>query len=212
MRTEKYLFKKVLVGITFGAIILSLSSKIYAADEYLRKVKAVYKNQCALCHGITGKGDGAVAPFLFPKPRNFTTGVYKIRSTPTLPTDDDLFRVVNKGIPGTLMPSFAQLSIEEQKTLVAYIKTFSEKFEKEGPLKPMAVPRPIPKTEELIAAGHEFYKEFGCNECHGLTGRGDGPSAASLKDDWGEPIIPYDFTISGRMKAGSTVETIDDRR
>ncbi len=208
VQMNKYLFRNALVGMALGTAIFNYTSEVHAADKFDRKGKAAYKKECALCHGVTGKGDGAVAPFLFPKPRNFTTGIYKIRSTPTLPTDDDLVRIIDKGVPGTLMPSFAQLSIEEQKALVAYIKKFSDKFVKEGTLKPVIVPKPIPKTQELLAEGKEFYKEFGCNECHGLSGRGDGPSAPTLKDSWGEPIVPYDFTIPGRMKAGSSVEVI----
>jgi mono/diheme cytochrome c family protein len=60
----------------------------------------------------------------------------------------------------------------------------------------------------LLALGKTYYKEAGCFDCHGTTGRGDGPAAATLKDEWGYPIVPYDFTIPGRMKGGSAIKDI----
>ena len=50
--------------------------------------KKLYLKYCSQCHGEKGDGEGYAAPHLFPKPRNFTTGKFKIRTTPTgaLPT------------------------------------------------------------------------------------------------------------------------------
>src|SRR5574337_2087133 len=67
--------------------------------------KALYEKKCVVCHGAEGMGNGKAEFVLFPKPRNFTKGIYKIRSTTTLPTDTDLFRTITRGIPGTAMPS-----------------------------------------------------------------------------------------------------------
>src|SRR5687767_7295994 len=63
--------------------------------------KQVYTRKCAQCHGDDGKGTGPAAERVFPRPRDFTSGVYKIRTTPsgTIPTDDDLFRSVTNGLP-----------------------------------------------------------------------------------------------------------------
>src|SRR6185503_13433947 len=59
--------------------------------------KRVYVARCAPCHGERGDGKGPVAPYLTPDPRDFTAGVYKVRTTESgqPPTDDDLFRVVS---------------------------------------------------------------------------------------------------------------------
>lgn len=64
--------------------------------------------------------------------------------------------------------------------------------------------RPPPLTAELAKWGRELFlsKEAGCVACHGAEGRGHGPSAAGLKDDWGEPIVPRDLT-AGIFKGGS---------
>jgi len=179
--------------------------KAEATPEVLAEGKTLYQKKCAVCHGTEGKGDGPATYLLYPKPRDLTTGVFKIRSTTTLPTDEDLFRTITKGIEGTSMPSWADLSEKERWSLVAYIKSLSDKFKAE-PLQPITIPKPPARTEKLLARGKELYEGAGCYDCHGRSGKGDGPAAATLKDEWGYPIVPYDFTIPGKMKGGSTLK------
>ncbi len=175
--------------------------------------EARYAILCAVCHGTSGRGDGPAEFALFPKPRDLTSGKFKIRSTPTVPTDQDLFQVISRGIPGTGMPSWAALSEATRWDLVAFVKTLSPVFQQAGPPIPSALPKAPPRTPELpslgkfFSLGKQLYQDAGCVECHGAAGRGDGPKADSLKDEWGYPIIPYDFT-SGRMKRGNAVEDV----
>ena len=77
----------------------------------------------------------------FPRPRDFTRGIYKIRSTPsgTVPTDDDLFRSITNGLPGTSMPGWGVLPERDRRQVVQYIKTFSQKFKEETPT-PITIP------------------------------------------------------------------------
>src|ERR1700689_15334 len=42
-----------------------------------------YRRYCVGCHGDLGDGLGENAPWLDPKPRDFSAGVFKCRSTPT---------------------------------------------------------------------------------------------------------------------------------
>lgn len=171
--------------------------------------KAVYEKKCAVCHGPDGKGDGQAEFVLFPKPRDFRTGIFKIRSTMTLPTDDDLFRTITQGIPGTSMPSWSTLTEKERWDLVAFIKSLSPRFtQPEHAGQSVEIPKPPPPSRKLLAIGKHYYTEAGCSECHGTTGRGDGPAAATLKDEWDYPIVAYDFTIPGRMKGGSKLQDI----
>ncbi len=169
---------------------------------------ALYARHCAVCHGPEGRGDGPAEFVVFPKPRDFTSGRFKIRSTPTLPTDDDLFRVVSRGIPGTAMPGWAALTEAERWDLVAFVKTLSSAFREQKPSPPTPVPAPPRPTPALLALGRTLYAEAECLKCHGPSGRGDGEAADTLRDDWGFPIVPYDFTVAGRMKGGSTVRDV----
>ena len=170
--------------------------------------KALYEKKCAVCHGLDGKGNGPAEFVLFPKPRDFTSGIFKIRSTATLPTDSDLLRTITEGIPGTSMPSWSSLSQAERRDLVAFVKGLSLRFAEEKTGATVQIPKAPAQNQKLLALGKEYYKEAGCFDCHGTSGKGDGPAAATLKDDWGYPIVPYDFTIPGRMKGGSTIRDI----
>ncbi|MBI3077185.1 MAG: c-type cytochrome, partial [Deltaproteobacteria bacterium] len=170
--------------------------------------KALYEKKCAVCHGAQGRGDGPAEFVLFPKPRDLTKGTFKIRSTPTIPTDQDLFRTISQGMPGTSMPSWAPLTEQERWDLVAFVKSLSTAFDGAAAAKAVSIPKALPRSARLLAIGKQFYADAECLACHGEKGRGDGPSAPTLKDEWGSPIVPYDFTISGRMKGGSSAADI----
>lgn len=132
-----------------------------------KKGETLYTQKCAVCHGPAGKGDGPAEFVLFPKPRDLSSGKFKIRSTPTLPTDDDLFRVISLGIPGTAMPSWSVLTEVERWDLVAYVKSLSPGFTQQTAVKPGRIP-PSPKpTPALLALGKKFYAEAECLTCHG---------------------------------------------
>lgn len=181
-------------------------SPLPASPEVLEQGKTVYVRVCAPCHGEQGDGKGPLAPALNPKPRIFTEGLFKFRSTgsSSLPTDFDLFRTITRGIPGTAMPSFSGLPREDRFAVVHFIKTFSEIFSQEKPDEPIEIPDPPPLTAKLLETGKQTYQEAKCWECHGQEGRGDGPAAATLEDSWGDPIVPFDLT-NGKPKAGSTL-------
>lgn len=171
---------------------------------------ALYDRHCAGCHGPDGKGDGPAADFLSPRPRDFTPGTFKVRSTASgdLPSDEDLFWTITRGMPGTAMPGWENLSEAERRELVRYVKTFSERFAQEPSPGRVPVGSPVPPNREGLARGRQIYRQMKCWECHGEEGRGDGPSAPTLKDDWGFPIRVGNLTKGWAFRGGASVEDI----
>jgi len=171
--------------------------------------KQLYRRFCIGCHGPNGDGKGENAPYLAGDilPRDFTSGLFKCRSTlsGSLPQDSDLFDSVGRGLVTTGMPSWGPLTDQDRADLVAFIKTFSLRFNEEKPEKPVPIPAESPDTLESQKRGEELYqKKLKCFECHGTGGQGDGPSASTLRDNKGNPISPYDFTTGSRFKCGAT--------
>lgn len=175
--------------------------------------KKLYQRWCTQCHGDEGKGDGPAADFVYPRPRNFTMAIFKVRTTLSgqLPTDHDLFNIISKGLPGTSMPAWEKFIPENDRwQLVHYVKTFDELglFKEEPAKEKVVIDTPPKMTPELIAKGKDIYQQKKCWQCHGPQGRGDGVSAAGMKDEWGFPIRPVNFTKSWRFRAGDRIEDI----
>jgi len=63
----------------------------------------IYQFRCAVCHGKKGAGDGPAADFLYPRPRDFTLGMFKYKTSPgELPArDQDLIKTIRHGLNGT---------------------------------------------------------------------------------------------------------------
>ncbi|HXH84200.1 MAG TPA: c-type cytochrome, partial [Candidatus Tectomicrobia bacterium] len=173
--------------------------------------KAVYDARCALCHGDKGDGNGPGAELLSPRPRDFTRGLYKIRSTTTkAPSDQDLFRVITEGMPGTSMPAWAILPEQDRWNLVAYLKTFAPETFKEAPQK-VELPPDVSSSKESIARGKEMFEAIECHKCHGTAGRADGVSRAELKDDWGHFVPPANLTKRWNFRGGASRTEIATR-
>ncbi len=201
------------VGI--GAVALFLSTSLVAQAQLPQlqdrvsavDVASLYTDACAPCHGRLGDGNGRGARLLgAPQPRDFTAAVFKFRSTPTgsLPTDEDVYRTISRGVPGTWMPAWEDLLSSDQLwALVRYLKGFSEFFAEEEPESAIPIPPAPDATPEMIREGRFVYAMLGCAQCHGSLGRGDGPSADELTDDWDRKIRAYDFT-RGDYKNGSS--------
>jgi cytochrome c oxidase cbb3-type subunit I/II len=195
---------------TFPYQIISSGSAPMKSDESVEHGKKAYKRRCEGCHGEKGDGKGPAAKFFVrAKPRDFTSGTYKFRTTPSgsVPLDSDLYRTVTEGVRGTAMPPWFTLPEEERWDLVQYIKTFSKDFEEFPPEPPIFVPEAPKPDEALLAKGKDLYDKLRCRECHGDGGMGDGPSAPYLTDDFGDKILPTDFT-KGIFKSGPRPEDI----
>ncbi len=164
--------------------------------------RTLYDQQCALCHGPEGKGDGPVSATYKTPPRDLTSGKYKLKSTPdgSLPSDADLFRTVTAGVKGTSMRPYAALLPEDRWALVYHLKSLAVLRDEDGDEKPVnlfelrpadpeiSVSPPYPFSTEAAERGRAVYRVAQCDACHGPEGRGDGPEADALVDDWGAPI------------------------
>lgn len=187
--------------------------------------RTVYLNNCATCHG--DQGDGRGTTYLEPRARAFGFDKFKFISTRNgVPTDDDLLRCLEHGIPGSSMPSFATLSESERRACIAEVRRLTrsglyrkqvlraqqneddpepEKFfrvaaEQSAVGEPLAIPEIPASTPEAVSRGREIYVKL-CASCHGPEGKGDGPQVRDMKNDDGTVNIPRDLTL-GLYKAG----------
>lgn len=173
------------------------------SSQLLEIGRRTYQKQCVACHGPGGRGDGPASYLLFPRPRDFTAARYRLVSTwEGLPTDRDLFRTISRGIPGSAMPSWGQLSEQTRWALIYYIKSFAKKpiavlvtkapdAQGSGGAGEIAVPPEAPYTAQSRDHARSMYADA-CASCHGPQGRGD--SNQAMHSEEGFPIQPRDLT------------------
>ncbi|MGH2425822.1 MAG: c-type cytochrome, partial [bacterium] len=165
----------------------------------------VYAQRCAVCHGPNGRGNGPAAPSMIPRPRDFTQGQFKYKSTPPgqPPSDDDLIRVVKNGLTASAMPAWGDLLNDaEIRAVVAYFKTLSPAFRNQTPQLIAIPPRVLPDASS-IARGQALFRTQ-CASCHGTTGR----SRVVLPDLKGYPVVARDLTAPWTFRGGSAPEQI----
>lgn len=147
-------------------------------EKLLARGKDLYAKACAACHGGDGNGAGPLVTRLDlnPRPANFTLPVrfIKLRSTAagTLPLDEDLFRSITRGLPGTAMLSFRSLQDDERWALVHYIKEFWAGDTRWPAPKPLELPKQLPRNAELLEFGRKEFATY-CHNCHGDDGTGE---------------------------------------
>jgi len=230
MRTPHFTILACAVAVLAFAGISSAQVTAYQEHQWLNSPAAVshigtitghakdaamdYRRYCVVCHGEIGDGNGESArwfdPPLYPKPRDFTLAVFECRSTPTgtLPTDEDLFNTIARGMDRSNMPPWNTFTRQERADLVAWIKHFSPRWQTEKPGTPIVIPPEPEVTADRVKAGRDVFARVQCWKCHGVTGRANGPSASTLQNDLGQPIAAYNFQEGARPKCGSTDQDI----
>jgi putative heme-binding domain-containing protein len=115
----------------------------------------VFRQSCANCHGP----DGNEIPGI-----DLGRGVFK-----TAKTDDDLMRVVQKGVPGTPMPA-TNMSDEQAKRVVAYLRSMA------------ATNTGGAVTGDVTRGKSLFEGKGGCLSCHRVNGVGSrvGPDLSRI--------------------------------
>jgi mono/diheme cytochrome c family protein len=166
----------------------------------------IYAQRCAVCHGPDGRGNGPAAPSLIPRPRDFTRGQFKYKSTPAgaPPSDADLVAVVANGLHASAMPYWRDLlSPDDIRAVVAYLKTMSPALPASAPA-PLAIPPRVTADDASRARGERLYAAQGCAGCHGADGR----LRATLQDAKGYPVIARDLTAPWTFRGGSAPEQV----
>ncbi|MFQ5915572.1 MAG: c-type cytochrome, partial [Nitrospinota bacterium] len=171
----------------------------------------IYAERCAWCHGEEGDGFGPGAERLNPPPRDFTLGQYKIKTTgfdDIVANDEDLFRMIEDGMPGSAMPRWSDiLSEQDIWDVVAYIKTFAG-LEEEEPSQQVDYATPVSVSPESIEKGKKLFQDR-CSECHGEGGKGD--AVKKLKDDNGYRTWPRNLTKPWTFRASNDPKDVFSR-
>src|SRR5579862_1589840 len=188
--------------IAIAGIALAAAAQATAGDP--ARGKAVYARYCTQCHGARGDGNGEAAAFTTPRARDFRLGWFKYRSTPpnALPLVSDLDHTIRTGLYATSMPGFSQLTPGERLDVIAYIQTFSRRWQTEKAATPIAVSSEPTSTPASVARGEILFAK--CALCHG-NGSGNGTNANSLVDSWGYRIHP------ANLRRGRTKSAIEGR-
>src|SRR6266478_6637399 len=119
----------------------------------------VFARRCAVCHGPDGRGNGPAAPSLIPRPRDFTGGQFKYKSTVAgrPPSDADLIRVVANGLDASAMPHWRDiLDSAALRAVVDYVKSLSPAF-RGVHVAPLSVPPRVPPSAASVTRGRALF-------------------------------------------------------
>lgn len=89
--------------------------------------RGIFMQNCSVCHGVQGKGNGPISMTMATKPANFLRPYFLNYS------DAMWYWRVKEGVPGTRMPRWGQtLNKEQMLYLVAFLKTLPQESQKPG--------------------------------------------------------------------------------
>jgi mono/diheme cytochrome c family protein len=153
MPMKKILYSLYLI-IIIGSIVCIVNSDIFASEksEAIASGKKIYTQQCLICHGETGKGEGKYAG-------TSINNQHYLNSV----NDQDIYNSIKYGRDGTGMPAYGpRLTEQELNHLVAYVRDWqTEEIE-------FDVPSTIAGNVEN---GIKLYNLY-CLTCHGENGAG----------------------------------------
>ena len=154
-----------------------------------------FRSQCAACHGPDASG-GVVGPSL-------STGTFKSGGS-----DEALYRVITKGIPGTAMTAFP-LNGREVWQLIAYLRAVN-------------IGKAAAQAKGDAAKGEHVFESNGCGRCHtnGKAGGFVGPDLSEIGSHRSLPqlessildpdsdVAPDYWSLRAKTKTGQTVTGI----
>jgi cytochrome c oxidase cbb3-type subunit III len=171
-------------------LLLPAVVKCESTETALQQGKALFRSNCAFCHGPTGLGGRG--PNLHGTLNNGER-------------DADIEAVIKKGVPGSAMPAFL-FEPDEMTALVKFIKS----------LRGASDSVPVPKGDK--GAGKRVYETRGCSGCHQIGDEGStfGPNltrvgAARSFEYLRESVLTPSADIPDEVQAVAVV-TGDGRR
>jgi len=88
-----------------------------ADDVSIERGRTLFTINCIMCHGVTGEGNGQIAPLLANKPANLTSLITQSKS------DGALFLTITNGVNGRMPPMIENLTVRDRWDVVNYIRT-----------------------------------------------------------------------------------------
>jgi mono/diheme cytochrome c family protein len=111
--------------------IATKKNPVESSDTVLAKAKSTYEENCLMCHGETGKGDGPMAAMLKEKPADLSDS--KIAGELS---DGEIFWMITKGEKTAGMPPFeTKLSEDERWGMVHLMRNMSKTKPNNSPRK-----------------------------------------------------------------------------
>ncbi|HVB31514.1 MAG TPA: cytochrome c [Gemmatimonadaceae bacterium] len=98
---------------------LDLGAMLTASPQALAHGKQLFDVSCVMCHGAMGKGDGAAAVALTPRPRDFS----KAQGWTVGYTMAAIYTTLSDGVKGTGMPAFDALTPPDRFAVAHYVQS-----------------------------------------------------------------------------------------
>jgi len=170
----------------------SIAGNPFSTPKDVAAGAASFRSQCAACHGAEAIG-GTVAPSL-------VSGTFKHGGS-----DEALFAVITRGVPGTPMAGF-KLNGTEVWQLIAYLRS-------------MNIAKAAGQATGDAAAGARVYAANHCANCHtiGTSGGYSGPDLSEIGShrslqqiessilDPDAEVEPDYWSVQARTKSGQDV-------
>lgn len=155
-------------------LLISLIPACYAGQG-----EDLYLQHCAACHGDAGDG-GVGVPLALPDFQASVSNRY-------------LEKTIRHGRPGRVMPAFSQLSPEEIKSIVTYIRGFAD----------VAIPKEQNTAVKGNAArGKPLFVKY-CTACHGANGEGSKGTGVTFSRPRDLPVLAPSLNNPGFQQAAS---------